>query len=84
MNKMRNVTKVKIIKKKKTRTRKNRVNKLKSTIESIKQKNGPEEKNLNQKTELLKLSSQRKTKEKERKSEESLHDLQDTIRRNYL
>lgn len=44
---MRNVTKVKIIKKKKTRTRKNRVNKLKSTIESIKQKNGPEEKNLN-------------------------------------
>lgn len=61
---MRNVTKVKIIKKKKTRTRKNRVNKLKSTIESIKQKNGPEEKNLNQKTELLKLFSQRRKKEK--------------------
>ena len=45
--KMRDVTKVKIIKKKKkkkTRTLKNTMNKLKSTIESVNKKNGSEEK----------------------------------------
>ena len=40
---MRDVTKVKIIKKKKTRTLKNTMNKLKSTIESVNKKNGSEE-----------------------------------------
>lgn len=47
MKKMRDVTKVKIIKKKKSRTLKNTMNKLKSTIESVNKKNGSEEKNLN-------------------------------------